>query len=270
MIRRFGTRAVWANVVRLTECSSSLATLSVQPRFATVADRWQVHTTSYATGRRLYSTATAEKQKACSSCSKVLPLNSLACSSCGTLQPLPSELDPYQLLGLDFGSIGGNGWDVNTDELKATWRKAMALSHPDRMGGKDEKQHQIAEQQSAMLNKAYETLREPLQRAHLLLERFASSVPSEAESLEDPDVLMSVMELREELEEAQTEEEAAQVRDRNRERLDAAVHDLREAFAKDPPDVEAARSAAVGLRYWANIDKAAREWAPGKRVELQH
>lgn len=121
-----------------------------------------------------------------------------------------------------------------------------------------------------MINKAYEILKEPLQRAHLLLEQHASSVPSEAESLEDPEVLMEVMELREELEDASSEEEAARVREKNKKRLDATVQLLQKAFAQTPPDVETARTAAVGLRYWSNIDKAAREWQPGKRVELQH
>lgn len=160
-----------------------------------------------------------QAQKQCSNCITALPLNSLSCTSCSTLQPLPSELNAYELLGLEEDQIGNNGWDVDVNELKSIWRKRMALSHPDRMGSKDEKEQQIAAQQSAMINKAYETLREPLQRAHLLLEKFQSSVPSEAESLEDPEVLMEVMELREELEEASTEDEAAQVRARNRGKL---------------------------------------------------
>lgn len=114
-----------------------------------------------------------------------------------------------------------------------------------------QKEQKIAEQQSALINKAYETLREPLQRAHLLvrmahgegrkcdthprsvladeldhpsfpsissaqLEKYASSVPSEAESLEDPEVLMEVMELREGLDDAGTEDDAAAVRQKNK------------------------------------------------------
>lgn len=243
---------------------------------------------------RNYS-ANSQAQKQCSSCGTALPLNTLSCTSCSTLQPLPSELNAYELLGLEEDKIENNGWNVDLNELKSIWRKRMSLSHPDRMGTKNEKEQKIAAQQSAMINKAYETLREPLQRAHLLLEKFQSSIPSEAESLEDPEVLMEVMELREELEEASTEEEAAQVRAKNKgeytiliyvmrktaahffffilpiaERLDATVDTLKEAFSKQPPDTEAARSAAVGLRYWNNIEKAAREWQPGKRVELQH
>jgi molecular chaperone HscB len=128
-------------------------------------------------------------------CQKAMPLSALSCSSCDALQPLPASLDAYELLGIDIASIKSNGWDVDLGELKALWRKRVALSHPDRMGGKDhvgedaivaatdkkskdrlissydtsQKEQSIAAQQSALINKAYETLREPLQRAHLLV-----------------------------------------------------------------------------------------------------
>lgn len=211
-----------------------------------------------------------QKQKQCANCGTVLPLNALSCSSCSTLQPIPSELDAYELFGLRIEDVGSNGWEINLNKLKSSWRSFMALSHPDRMASRSEKEQKIADQQSSMLNKAYETLRDPLLRAHLLLEKFGSFIPSEAESLEDPEVLMEVMELREELEDATSEEEAGEVREKNQERLDATIEILKEAFAKNPPDLDTARSAAVGLRYWNNIDKAAREWQPGKRVEVQH
>lgn len=65
-------------------------------------------------------------------------MNALSCDACGALQPLPSELDAYALLGLDVDRIGRHGWDVDLGELKTQWRRRVALSHPDRMGGKDE------------------------------------------------------------------------------------------------------------------------------------
>lgn len=49
-----------------------------------------------------------------------------------------SQDDPYELLGLDYSKVGSNGWDVNLDELKVLWRRRVALTHPDRMGGKSE------------------------------------------------------------------------------------------------------------------------------------
>ncbi|UZJ51873.1 hypothetical protein CBS101457_001193 [Exobasidium rhododendri] len=203
-------------------------------------------------------------------CHKPLSLSDLACAACGSLQPLPADLNAYDLLGIDVAAIKSNGWQIDLGELKALWRKRVALSHPDRMGGKDHKEQQIAAQQSALINKAYETLREPLQRAHLLLEKHSSAAPSESDSLEDPEVLMEVMELREDLEGAVDEEEAEAVRQRNKVNLDQAIEHLKAAFDAEPVDVEKAKKAAVGLRYWTNIDKAAREWQPGKPIELLH
>ena len=94
--------------------------------------------------RRLYSSAaTAEDnntttKKACTKCDKPLALAELSCPDCGSLQALPTSLDAYDLLGIDFANIGANGWKVDLGELKLQWRKRVALSHPDRMGGKDQ------------------------------------------------------------------------------------------------------------------------------------
>jgi molecular chaperone HscB len=71
-------------------------------------------------------------------CSTPLALSELSCTSCGALQPLPTSLDAYDLLGIDMSSIGSNGWQVDLGDLKMLWRKRVALSHPDRMGGKDD------------------------------------------------------------------------------------------------------------------------------------
>ncbi len=138
------------------------------------------------------------------------------------------------------------------------------------MVNRSEKEQQIGAQQSALINRAYETLLNPLPRAHYLLERYNAPEVSESDSLEDPELLMEVMELRERLEEAESEEEAAEVRADNMKLLQATVDRLAQAFDSKPPNLEEAREAAVQLRYWTNIEKAAREWVPGKRVELQH
>lgn len=173
-------------------------------------------------------------------------------------------------MDLDFTSVPKGGWDVDASALKRAWRLKMAVTHPDRMVGRSDKEQQIGAQQSALINRAYETLLNPLPRAHYLLERYNAPEVSESDSLEDPELLMEVMELRERLEEAESEEEAAEVRADNKKLLDSTVETLAQAFGQTPPDLETARQAAVQLRYWTNIEKAAREWSPGKRVELQH
>lgn len=65
-----------------------------------------------------------------------------------------------------------------------------------------------------MLNSAYKTLLSPLLRAQyiLTLEGFP---PSETDKFSDPEFIMEVMERREELEEAQNEEELEQISTKN-------------------------------------------------------
>ncbi|EPQ27261.1 uncharacterized protein PFL1_05184 [Pseudozyma flocculosa PF-1] len=219
---------------------------------------------------RFNSTSAVAPLKSCPSCGEAQALESLSCPSCSSLQPLPSDIDYYKALDLDLAKVGRGGWDVDPAALKRVWRLRMAVTHPDRMSGRSEKEQQIGAQQSALINRAYETLMQPLLRAQYLLERHNAPPVGEADSLEDPELLMEVMELREKLEEAQSEQEATSVREENQKFLDAAVEELGKAFGSSPPNLETARKAAVELRYWTNIDKAAREWSPGKRVELQH
>lgn len=180
------------------------------------------------------------------------------------------EPDYFALLKLeqDASSTPDGGWSVDLTALKASWRRQQALFHPDRMHSRPENEQAAAAAQSSLINKAYETLRDPLLRAHYLLETKGHTVPDEAESLEDPQLLMQVMEMREQLEEAESEAEVEAVRVANEELYDEACEGLRRAF--EAGDLEGARKLATQLRYWANIQKVCREWAPGKRVELEH
>ncbi|CDS01063.1 hypothetical protein, partial [Sporisorium scitamineum] len=114
------------------------------------------------------------------------------------------DIDFYKAMDLDFTSVPKGGWEVDTSALKRAWRLKMAVTHPDRMVGRTDKEQQIGAQQSALINRAYETLLNPLPRAHYLLERHHAPEVSESDSLEDPELLMEVMELRERLEEAES------------------------------------------------------------------
>ncbi|CAD6886440.1 unnamed protein product [Tilletia controversa] len=178
--------------------------------------------------------------------------------------------DVYELFGLSLQDLPQNGWGVDEKDVKSTWRKLMGGTHPDRMAGRSEEEQAEAAQQSTVVNRAYETLFNPLLRAQHLLERHGITSSDEAEGLDDPDLLLQVMEFRERLEEASSESEAAEVRADNREHLEHTLTALGNAFGASPPDLEQARKLTIELRYWLNIDKAAREWAPGARVELQH
>lgn len=137
----------WLENVRLTSAvagpSRSLQTFVPRAAYTTIRNGKTSLSPLIKTGnqkRQQHSSSKAHSptRKACSKCGTPLPLSELSCISCGTLQALPTSLDAYDLLGIDIASIGANGWQVDLGELKTLWRKRVALSHPDRMGGKDE------------------------------------------------------------------------------------------------------------------------------------
>lgn len=72
----------------------------------------------------------------------------------------------------------------------------------------------MAQIQSSYLNKAYNTLKDPLARAQYMLALNGVEV-AESESLEDPELLMEVMEIREQMEEAETEDDIKKLKQEN-------------------------------------------------------
>lgn len=174
-----------------------------------------------------------------------------------------SNPDYYTLLELSPSSTNQNGWSVDLSTLKATWRQKQAATHPDRMHNKSAEEQAAAATTSSLINKAYETLRDPLARACYLLELHGGSAPGEEDFFDNPELLEAVMTTREELDEAATEDALKAVIDENQVRYEETVRALGEAFAK--LDLDEGRKKTTELRYWANIAKVARE----KESEVQ-
>ena len=84
----------------------------------------------------------------------------------------------------------------------------------------------------------------------------------------DPEVLMTVLEAREAIEEAEREEDLEEVRAANEERIRDGVRKMGVAFEEG--DVEGAKRECVRLRYWMNIRESVDCWEKGKGVVLQH
>ncbi|WFD42042.1 molecular chaperone [Malassezia psittaci] len=216
---------------------------------------------------RAYSSA---QTKACASCGTPNGMAALQCKKCEALQPLPGDVSFYDVLGSPRETISRNGWSIDPNQLKGQWRQKMALTHPDRLGARPEKEQQIGTQQSAIVNKAYETLLRPLPRALYLLEQEGVKDIDEAASLEDLELLMEVMELQERLSEATDQAEVDAVGDQNQEHISDVLHQLDDAFAQSNLDKDRIQNLAIQLRYWTNIAKAVQEWQPGQPVELHH
>ena len=73
----------------------------------------------------------------------------------------------------------------------------------------------MAASQSSLLNEAYKTLQSPVLRAQYILTQ-EGYPPSETDKLTDRELIMEIMETREELEEAESQDSVEQIRSRNK------------------------------------------------------
>ncbi|KAL1302472.1 hypothetical protein AAFC00_002863 [Neodothiora populina] len=166
----------------------------------------------------------------------------------------PAAIPPAGTFALDLGA------------LKREFLQLQGRAHPDRVATDKKRQ---AEAASARINEAYKTLQNPLLRAQYLLSlRGIDVAEDETAKVEDQDLLMEVLETREVIEEAQTEEDLVPLKETNEKRVDASVAILDEAFRTD--DLDTAKREAVKLRYWINIRESIHAWEQGKPVVLNH
>ena len=155
---------------------------------------------------------------------------------------------------------------VDLKALKKEFLQIQAKVHPD-MAPADRKRQ--AEGLSARINEAYKTLQNPLLRAQYLLSlRGVDVAEDETARVEDPELLMEVLETRETIEDAQEEKDLIPLKEMNEARIADSVAVLDDAFKSD--DIDLAKSESVKLRYWVNIRESIDAWEQGKPVVLIH
>ncbi|KAI1819866.1 Co-chaperone Hsc20 [Xylaria intraflava] len=126
-----------------------------------------------------------------------------------------------------------------------------------------------AQATSARINEAFRTLESPLLRAQYILALRGLDVANdETAKVEDPELLMLVLETRECIEEAEEEGELEGLKVENEERIRECEDRLERLFAAD--ELDAAAAEVVRLRYWVNVRESINNWEKGKPVVLQH
>lgn len=180
--------------------------------------------------------------------------------------PIPQTHYEFFPKTLSSGPPPRGPFKIDVRELRREFLQLQAVAHPDRHPANLKTR---AEATSARINEAYKTLQNPLLRAQYLLSlRGIDVAEDETAKVEDPDLLMEVLDAREEIEEAQEEQELDGMKTINNERIEVCEKILDEAFKKD--DMGLAKAEAVKLRYWVNIKESLDGWERGKPVVLVH
>ena len=132
----------------------------------------------------------------------------------------------------------------------------------------------IAAESSSFVNKAYRTLLDPYTRAEYILQLEGVHI-NESESLDDTELIMEVMEAREELDTAESREDVDRIRNENEgahlladgtrcilmvstEKIEMLLPKL--SSAVQAKDWEAAKRETIKLKYLQGIDAAAEAW----------
>ncbi len=167
---------------------------------------------------------------------------------------------------LPSGPPPNGPFHIDVRQLRNEFLRLQAVAHPDRH---PQERKSRAEATSARINEAYKTLQNPLLRAQYLLSlRGINVAEDETAKVEDPALLMEVLETREQIEEAESDAEIEQMKALNDERIEESEGILDDAFRRD--DMETAKVESVKMRYWINIKEGLDHWEPGKPVVLMH
>lgn len=136
---------------------------------------------------------------ACPDCGAALQ-TPLVCEGCGALQSTQGNPSPFEVLGLV------RGWNVDRAELGRNLLRLTRLTHPDFHGVHGPEARQLAERNTALVNGAYATLNDDVQRAEWLLADMGAPSPDEERQMPQQ-FLMEVLEWNEVLEEVRAENE---------------------------------------------------------------
>jgi molecular chaperone HscB len=90
----------------------------------------------------------------------------------------------------------------------------------------------------------------------------------ETAKVQDPELLMTVMEVREAVEEAQEESELCELKAENDERIEVSEQRIADGFER--ADLEGVKEETIRLRYWINVKESLDHWEKGKGVILEH
>ena len=134
-------------------------------------------------------------QRLCWSCHGAVDRSSVTCENCRRLQPP----DPLQTHFARFGLEPK--FSIDVDGLTTAFRRMQRATHPDRFVSATDRERRFALEQSTVLNDAYRMLKTPMQRAGYLLKILGIDVDDDRGVKLSPEFLITIMELRESLEE---------------------------------------------------------------------
>ena len=156
------------------------------------------------------------------------------CPACATIQPLPDHVDHFEVLGLPRKLV------IDTDLLQRRYYELHRRLHPDLHQTGPQAARQASLRNTAAVNRAYRTLRDPIDRGEYWLALLGEGLGTNNNRV-PPEVAALVFDVQEKLEElrdadaastAALKEDVQEIRATLAARYDRLVHDLQEHYAR--------------------------------------
>jgi molecular chaperone HscB len=158
-------------------------------------------------------------------------------------------MDPFETLGIE------PRFDLDLPSLEQRHRDLSRALHPDRYAGAPGAERRMALSKAIEVNEAMRILREPIRRAEAMLRRAGITMDEVGGPKPPPELLMEMMDVREELADARTAKDGARaaavgqaMKDRQQRTL-ASLTAMFRAAAGDPARLDAAIPLLGELRY---------------------
>ena len=154
----------------------------------------------------------------------------------------------FNLFGL------AESFDVDVDRLEKAYLDLSSQFHPDKNPQASSRQKLEMTVKTADLNKAYETLKDPLTRGYHLLTIKASHLDADSEkTIRDPDLLLEALEDQEALDEMQGQAEVEAFIEKASKKVQNTLSEISKAFKGN--DFDGAMIALYRLRYYQKTMK---------------
>ena len=125
----------------------------------------------------------------------------------------------FELFGLS------TDFRIDLDELAKRYRDLQKVTHPDKFANASEQQQRIAMQSATQVNEAFNTLKDPLNRAQYMLMLAGRNADGENLTSSDTEFLMQQMMLRESLEEARDADDPMEELDKLLEKITQLINE---------------------------------------------
>lgn len=149
-------------------------------------------------------------------------------------------------------------YEIDVEHLQQEYRTLAQAVHPDKYASAGDQERRISMQQSSWVNKAYQTLKDPIERAAYLLQMKGLDINLENETTMDATFLMEQMELRETLEDVRAQPDPLTVLDKELKNVKAGMQRLASGFS-DAYQAGKLEDARETLRKMQFMQKARKE-----------